>query len=119
MKENFEGIINIVLRIPEAQFDDMLTFYRDVLGMEMTEVEDDTDVLTSYLCQFGTNKLWLEKTDETELKRDIWLELLTDDMERSIYYLEGKGVKVEHEIDEDIDVPMVYDPVGLPFVLNE
>ncbi|MFC7639824.1 VOC family protein [Streptosporangium lutulentum] len=37
MRPTFQGGRNIAMKLPKAQFDRTVAFYRDVLGMEVTE----------------------------------------------------------------------------------
>jgi catechol 2,3-dioxygenase-like lactoylglutathione lyase family enzyme len=89
MKENpklFAGGRNIALKIPAHEYDDMVHFYREVLGLKQLR-----DQLPSTAFEFGANLLWLDRV-ETMTQAEIWLELRTPDTAEAARHLAGSNV---------------------------
>lgn len=84
MKPSFKPGRNIAMKIPLHEFDQTVIFYRDVLGLE--EIEQDSEcVIESVSFRFGDKILWLDKVKGIS-RSEIWLEILTDDIEAASNY---------------------------------
>jgi len=93
----FKGGINIALKIPIVHFEKTIGFYRDVLGL--TLVEEKSEIGNkSYSCQFGPNKLWFDLV-ENYSQTDIWLELVTNDLDEAAKHLARKGIPLQDELE--------------------
>ena len=92
MDGKFKGGINIAIKIPKVHFEKTLSFYRDILGFPLVE-ESGENVSKSYSCQFGPNKLWFDMV-ENYSQTDVWLELITDDLESATEYLTENNVQI-------------------------
>ncbi|WP_280442811.1 VOC family protein [Nocardia brasiliensis] len=111
------------MKLPKAQFDRTVAFYRDVLGMAVTEDSSDpvaAGVIRSAAVQFGPVTLWLDRVDNYA-HADLWLELFTDDVDRATEYLAAQGVAVQDEL-ESLPAGMaahwISNPAGVPHIVR-
>jgi hypothetical protein len=82
----FRGGRNIALKIPPHQFEDMVRFYGEVLGLpRLGEFEP------SVVFEFGTSRLWLDRVPGMS-QPELWLELETDDSRAAARHLKTQGV---------------------------
>lgn len=119
----FRGGHNIAMKLPKAQFDRTVAFYRDILGMEVTDDSSDPvaeGVIRSAAVRFGPVTLWLDRVDNYA-HADLWLELFTDDVDRATEYLATQGVAVQDEL-EPLPAGMaahwISNPVGVPHIVR-
>ncbi len=99
---------NVAMKLPLRVFDDTLTFYRDALGLPVTEND------TGALVQFGAMRLHLDRLPR-QSQTDIWLQILTDDTAAAKADLQAKGVTVCNEVEalpDDFDGFWVAAPSG-------
>jgi catechol 2,3-dioxygenase-like lactoylglutathione lyase family enzyme len=97
----FEGSVNIAMKIPAAQFDQTVAFYRDVLGLpaeDVTGTEIAAGVARSVGVEFGPNRLWLDEVPNYS-RSDVWLELSTDDVPAAMEHLAAAGVTPRDELE--------------------
>ncbi|TDC61784.1 hypothetical protein E1200_28130 [Actinomadura sp. GC306] len=119
MNPSFRGGHNIAMKLPKAQFDRTVAFYRDVLGMEVTD-QDAVGVAQSVSVRFGPVTLWLDRVDNYA-HADLWLELFTDDVERATAHLAAHGVAVQDELEPlpaGLDAHWISNPAGVPHVVR-
>ncbi|MBB5079162.1 VOC family protein [Nonomuraea endophytica] len=90
--------LNIAMKIPKAQYEATVAFYRDTLGFEVKEedVGYAPTVATTHSVKFGPNTLWLDRVDNYS-HPDLWLQLHTDDLDAATAELAEVGV---HPCDE-------------------
>jgi catechol 2,3-dioxygenase-like lactoylglutathione lyase family enzyme len=119
----FRGGHNIAMKLPKAQFDRTVGFYRDVLGMEVTEDSGEAvaeGVIQSASVRFGPVTLWLDRVDNYA-RADIWLELFTDDVDRATEHLAAYGVPVQDELEplpSGMNAHWISNPVGIPHIVR-
>ncbi|WP_020389372.1 VOC family protein [Kribbella catacumbae] len=92
---------NIAMKLPKAQYDATVAFYRDVLGFEITEESGGTvDGYVSEVAsmQFGPVKIWFDRVDNLA-RSDLWLELFTDDVEAATAHLAEHGIHPQDELE--------------------
>ncbi len=80
----FKPGTNIAMKIPPAQFQRTVAFYRDLLGFEelpRTAGESGQNS-ESVALAFGDKTLWLDCVPQVS-QAEIWLEVLTDDAEEA------------------------------------
>lgn len=96
----FQGGINIAMKIPKAQYEQTLAFYRDLLGWELKEEagEHGPTISRSVSVEFGPNKLWLDQVDSFA-RSDVWLELETDDLDGAASRLADAGIPLQDQIE--------------------
>ncbi len=77
---------NIAMKIPSKDYDSVVEFYREVLGLPQI-LEAEPGVCFAY----GSKRLWLDKVTEIS-KTEIWLEICCDDTDLARDWLKMKGV---------------------------
>ncbi|MBE1490798.1 VOC family protein [Plantactinospora soyae] len=123
MTPQFRGGQNIAMKLPKAQFEQTVTFYRDVLGMDVTdETGEGVEGVVSRCAsvQFGPVKLWLDQVDNYA-RADIWLELFTDDVAVATDHLARHGVIPQDELEpfpSGLAAHWISNPVGIPHIVR-
>jgi hypothetical protein len=84
---SFQGGPNIAMKIPLADYESTLRFYRDVVGLPQLDSYKPDNVF-----QFGPSLLWLDCMPELK-QTEIWLELLASDTTLASDYLSRAGVE--------------------------
>ncbi len=97
MKPKFHPGENIAIKVPPHQFDQTVAFYRDVLGLEQTQLAS-LDPFESVTFQFGDKNLWIDKIDSIS-QAEVWLEIVTDNIEQAADYFEDYNVVRRDEIE--------------------
>ncbi len=120
MNVSFEGGINIAVKIPKSKYNETVSFYKDILKLEVTEKPiDNPTVSRTHEVKFGNNTLWLDCVDNYT-HSETWLELTTPSVAEATRYLESKKV---HPCDELEKLPegmhWIMDPAGTVFVLSK
>lgn len=83
----FRGGPNIAMKIPPAEFEATLRFYRDVIGLPQLDSHRPDKVF-----QYGSCLLWLDCVPDLQ-RTEIWLELLAPDTATAAEHLSGCGVE--------------------------
>ncbi|MFF3226754.1 VOC family protein [Nocardia suismassiliense] len=123
MTPTFRGGHNIAMKLPKAQFDRTVAFYRNTLGMEVTDNSGEAvaeGVIQSAAIQFGPVTLWLDRVDNYA-RADLWLELFTDDVDRATEHLAAHGVPVQDELEplpSTMNAHWISNPVGIPHIVR-
>jgi hypothetical protein len=123
MNPRFRGGLNVAMKIPKAKFDETLAFYRDTLGLKVTEetgAGTGGAVSKSASVEFGPITLWFDLV-ENYAQAELWLELFTDDLEHAIQHLAEHGVVTQDELEPfpaGLDAHWVTNPVGIPHVVR-
>lgn len=114
--------VNIAMKIPAADYERTVAFYRDTLRMELEEVDDTgaPTVSRSHTVDFGPCRLWLDQVD-TASRSDVWLELRTDDLEQAVNDLERAGTTTCDEIEplDSADAHWIRNPAGVVHLLAQ
>ncbi len=116
----FEGGVNIAMKIPEDRYEATLHFYRDVLLLPAEErpIEHPT-VLRTCKVQFGTNTLWLDCVRDITATA-LWLELKTGQLDGATQYLEANGTSTCDELEQIPEgMHWITDPAGTVILLTE
>lgn len=123
MNPQFRGGQNIAMKLPKAQFEQTVAFYRDVLGMDVAD-QSGTDVAAgvqqSASVQFGPVTLWLDQVDNYA-SAELWLELFTDDVEQATSHLADHGVSPQDELEPlppGMAAHWITNPVGVPHLVR-
>ncbi|HYI76476.1 MAG TPA: hypothetical protein VEW65_02585, partial [Chryseolinea sp.] len=100
MNTRFEGGINIAIKIPKSKYDQTVTFYKDVLKLEVTEkpIENPT-VSRTHEVRFGNNIVWLDCVDNYT-HSETWLEIRTPNVAEATEYLKSKGINTCDELEK-------------------
>ena len=88
----FSGGGNIALKLPPADYDASLTFYRDVLCLPPAEHIDGTAF------HFGSNLLWLDRCPQLS-QDEVWLEVCCEDTKAAAQFLATQGIRRCDEIE--------------------
>lgn len=96
-KPQFTSGKNIAMKVPAHEYDATVAFYRDILGFEETDVSSEGDY-ESAAFEFGDKVLWIDRIDSLS-QAEIWLEIVTDDVEKASEYFESKGCIRRDEIE--------------------
>lgn len=92
MKPQFTPGENIAMKVPAHEFEKTVAFYRDVLGFEEIDAPSPDD-FESVTFKFGDKKLWIDKIAGIS-QAEVWLEVLTDDIESaSTYFRENNCIR--------------------------
>lgn len=120
MDAKFEAGINIAIKIPKVKYDKTVTFYRDILKLEVVEKPiDNPTVSRTHKVKFGNNILWLDCVDNFT-HSETWLQLTVPDVEEATSYLELNGVETCDEIEEiPKSMHWIQDPAGTVFNLQQ
>lgn len=116
----FKGGLNIAIKIPKSKYEQTVTFYRDILNLEVTEKSiDNPTVSRTHEVKFGNNTVWLDCVDNYK-HSETWLELKTPDVEKATEYLKRKGIETFDELEK---IPegnhWIMDPAGTVFILGK
>ena len=97
MKPTFNAGTNIAMKVPTQEYEQTVTFYRDVLGLPMVtgEVASSTESIRFH---FGDKVLWIDKVASLS-QAEIWLEIVSDDIAAASAYLEAQGCDRRDEIE--------------------
>lgn len=119
MDIQFNGGVNIAVKIPKSNYAETVAFYRDILKLKVEEkpIENPT-VSRTHQVAFGNNILWLDCVDNYT-HSETWLELKTSDVERATTYLKSKGIEPCDELEQiPENMHWIMDPAGTVFILN-
>lgn len=123
MTTTFRGGTNVAMKLPKAQFDRTVEFYRDVLGLTVTEetgAETLAAVDRSVAVDFGPMTLWLDRVDNYA-QAGLWLELFTDDVDGATEYLAGRGIEPQDELERlpgGLAAHWITNPAGIPHIVR-
>ena len=92
MKPTFTPGNNIAIKVPFHEFDKTVAFYRDILGFNVHEAFSP-DGLESVVFKFGDKNLWVDRISGLS-QAEIWLEVVTDDIEKAAdYFKENNSIR--------------------------
>ena len=97
MKPKFTPGENIALKVPDHEYGQTIAFYRDILGLEEVDLPS-ADGLESVTFKFGDKTLWIDRIPGIS-QAEIWLEVVTEDIEAAAAYFEKSGVVRRDEIE--------------------
>jgi len=102
---------NIALKVPAFRHADTVAFYRDRVGLPVLQEREDT-----VLFAFGSVRLWVDRI-EHQSQMDVWLELVTDDVEGATVAL-AAPVRQGLEPLGNVDGRWISDPAGTVLLLR-
>ncbi|HEY8402778.1 MAG TPA: VOC family protein [Cytophagaceae bacterium] len=119
MDVKFVGGINIAVKIPKSKYEQTVSFYRDVLKLEVEEKPvNNSTVSRTHEVKFGGNVLWLDCVDNYT-HSETWLELNVENVEQATDYLRSKGVNTCDELEEiPENMHWITDPAGTVFLVK-
>ncbi len=119
-KPNCSAGKNIAMKVPAKDFESTVYFYQHVLGFETVDI-DSPDNFDSVAFAFGSMHLWIDKIDSID-KAEIWLEIDTDNYQKTAQYLEQQGVERCDEVEPlpaDFKGCWIKNPAGIVHLLNQ
>ena len=90
----FRPGMNIAMKMPPAEYERLVGFYRDVLGFEVLGRHEASTVF-----RFGDKRLWVDRVP-TLSQGEVWLELRAEDVTAAAAWLAAQGVTRRDEIEE-------------------
>lgn len=117
---NFNGGLNIAIKIPKSKYDQTVHFYKEILKMDISERNiNNPTVSRTHEVKFGNSTVWLDCVDNYT-HSETWLELKTPDVEKATEYLKSKGIATCDELEE---IPeenhWIMDPAGTVFIIGK
>jgi catechol 2,3-dioxygenase-like lactoylglutathione lyase family enzyme len=88
---------NIAMKVPAHEYERTVAFYRDVLGLEELEGAPPSATETARFA-FGDKVLWVDRVPGIS-QAEIWLEIVSDDVEAAAAHLEASGCARRDEIE--------------------
>ncbi|QEC50935.1 hypothetical protein EDD80_101625 [Anseongella ginsenosidimutans] len=119
MEIDFQGGVNIAIKIPKSKYEATVSFYRDTLKLEVEEKPiDNPTVSRTHKVRFGGNTVWLDCVDNYT-HSETWLEIKTPDVEAAAAYLRQQGTNTCDELEKIPEgTHWITDPAGTVFILN-
>ena len=93
MKPAFSAGWNIAMKIPAHEYASTVDFYRNVLGLKEIGKPEETPRF-----EFGDKVLWLDCVSGIS-QAEIWLEILTDDIDLASAYFKDRNCVRRDEIE--------------------
>ncbi len=97
MRPKFSPGKNIAVKVPTHEFDSMINFYKNILGLKQKNVSSP-DKFDSVAFEFGNKNLWVDKISGIS-QAEVWLEIETEDVVEAKKYLEEQGCSIRNEIE--------------------
>lgn len=86
---------NIAMKIPTHEYDNTVHFYTDVLRLKKLS-DEEADETPRF--EFGDKVLWLDRMSGLS-QSEIWLEIVTNNIEDAAEYLKLQGCHRRDEIE--------------------
>ena len=120
MDPKFNGGINIAIKIPKSKYEQTVSFYRDILKLEVQQKPlSNPTVSDTHQVKFGNNVLWLDCVDNYT-HSETWLELNVENVEHATNYLKSNGVDTCDEIEQiPENMHWIQDPAGSVFIIKQ
>ena len=88
---------NIAMKVPPHEYEKTVSFYRDILNFQQIDLPSPDD-FESVAFRFGNKKLWVDNIQGIS-QTEIWLEVITDDIETAEKYFEENKCVRRNEIE--------------------
>lgn len=86
MKPIFRAGRNMAMKVPTHKYESTVKFYRDILGLRQIS-DNQSGTTESVRFEFGDKILWIDRIAGIS-HAEIWLEIVTDDVDKAADYLE-------------------------------
>jgi hypothetical protein len=120
MKPTFKPGRNIAMKVPFHEYDRTVAFYRETLALkELTSLAPDTEQTPRF--EFGDKVLWLDRVAGIS-QAEIWLEVVTNDLERASAYLQEQYCSRRDEIEplpEGFRAVWIANPANIIHLVSE
>ena len=84
-KANYHGGNNVAMKLPPHHFEGAVTFYRDTLGLKVSDHGE------SKLVEFGPIRLWLDPCPQFS-QTELWLEVVSSNSDAAAKDLGNKKI---------------------------
>jgi predicted enzyme related to lactoylglutathione lyase len=120
MDQKFQAGINIAIKIPKSKYEKTVSFYKDILKLEVEEKPINNPTISrTHEVKFGNNVLWLDCVDNYT-HSETWLQLTVPNVDKATKYLQLNGVQTCDEIEElPENMHWIQDPAGTVFNLQQ
>lgn len=88
---------NSAVKMPPGDFERLVAFYRDTIGLKVQETGKDGEIAWVRFA-FGSMQLWVDRVPALS-QGEVWLELATDDTPGAAAWLGAHGVAGRDEIE--------------------
>lgn len=105
MRPQFRPGRNIAMKVPVHEHEATVGFYRDVLGLREVDLEDTSEHTPRF--HFGDKCLWIDRVSGLS-QAEVWLEIVTDDIDAAARHLEAHGCARRDEIEPLPDGPRAF-----------
>ncbi len=86
------------MKVPAHEYYKTVSFYREILGFEEVDISSPNNI-ESVKFKFGDKYLWIDKIP-TINQAEIWLEIVTKDIEQASSYFEKNNCVRRDEIEQ-------------------
>lgn len=86
MNAKFTPGRNIAMKVPPHEYEATIQFYRDVVGLTPIDTQPPNVGF-----EFGDKQLWIDRVP-TVSQAEIWLEIVTDDLDAAAQQLGAAGI---------------------------
>lgn len=97
MEPDFRAGLNMAIKVPPHEYDATLSFYRDTLSLPEIRGEEENPTNTARF-RFGDKTLWIDRVDGIS-QAEIWLEIVTDDLQAAAEHFARHEVARRDEIE--------------------
>ncbi len=120
MDTKFQAGMNIAIKIPKSKYEKTVSFYKDILKLEVEEKPIDNPTISrTHEIKFGNNIIWLDCVDNYT-HSETWLQLTVPNIDEATNYLQSNGVETCDEIEElPKNMHWIQDPSGTVFNLQQ
>jgi catechol 2,3-dioxygenase-like lactoylglutathione lyase family enzyme len=115
----FRGGRNIAMKVPPHLWEQTVSFYRDVAGLEVVEHEPTDPPSVAFV--FGANRLWIDRVEHVS-HAELWLEMNVDDVGAAAERLEQAGVPRRDGIEplgESFEGYWIANPAGIIHLVSK
>ena len=112
----FRGGPNVAMKLPPHQFDKALKFYRDTLGLAVSDHDGG-----SKLVEFGPIRLWLDPCPQFS-QTELWLEVIADNTDAAEqHFTEAKTVRCDaiEKLPDDFRGFWITSPADIVHIVSE
>lgn len=111
----FRGGRNIAMKLPPHQYEATIKFYRDTLGLAVTQTSEN-----SHAVDYGPIRLWLDRCEKVS-HAELWLDIGTSDTEAAARHLAAQDVvrcDAIEELPENFDGYWIANPAGIVHIVS-
>ena len=114
-KPDFRGGRNVAMKLPPHQYETMVRFYRDTLGLEVKQTSEN-----SHAVDYGPIRLWLDRCPKMS-QAELWLDIGTNDTKAAARHLAAQGVTrcdAIEELPKDFDGFWIANAAGIVHIVS-